>query len=280
MIRVLVVDDSAFVRQALTRMLAAAADVDVVGTAADGQEGVQKVLDLRPDVVTLDVKMPRLDGLEALRQIMARCPTPVLLLSSLTTEAGDVTLRGLELGAMDFIDKSSVQGNMNLLNKVATEVSAAEPDEHIWWLFLDGDEFHHGPSGMALATYLRTLDRVTRALVCFREHLAPGGVALVEPWPTPGVLDPAKRFTHAGEAQGVRVSRHSRVEIEGTLSRLLFDYEIEDHGEVRRFSEVHELGLFTTEEMMQAFQRAGLEVQHDPEGLTGRGLFVARSARP
>ena len=116
MIRVLVVDDSAFVRQALTRMLASVPDIDVVGTAADGQEGVQKVLDLRPDVVTLDVKMPRLDGLEALRQIMARCPTPVLLLSSLTTEAGDVTLRGLELGAMDFIDKSTVQGNMNLLN--------------------------------------------------------------------------------------------------------------------------------------------------------------------
>ena len=116
MIRVLIVDDSAFVRQALTRMLAAAPDVDVVGTAADGQEGVQKVLDLRPDVVTLDVKMPRLDGLEALRQIMARCPTPVLLLSSLTSEAGDVTLRGLELGAMDFIDKSTVKGNMNLLD--------------------------------------------------------------------------------------------------------------------------------------------------------------------
>jgi predicted TPR repeat methyltransferase len=126
--------------------------------------------------------------------------------------------------------------------------------------------------------YLCTLDRVTRALVCFREHLAPGGVALVEPWLTPGVLDPAKRFTHTGEAQGVSVSRHSRVEIEGTLSRLLFDYEIEDHGEVRRISEVHELGLFTTEEMMQAFRDAGLDVQHDPEGLTGRGLFIARSA--
>lgn len=127
--------------------------------------------------------------------------------------------------------------------------------------------------------YLRTLDRMTRALVCFREHLAPGGVALVEPWLTPGVLDPRKRFTHTGEAQGVRVSRHSRVEIEGTLSRLLFDYEIDDHGEVRRISEVHELGLFTTEEMMQAFQDAGLEVHHDPEGLTGRGLFIATSAR-
>jgi two-component system chemotaxis response regulator CheB len=67
-------------------------------------------------VVTLDVKMPRLGGLEALQKIMQRCPTPVLLLSSLTSEGAEVTLRGLDLGAMDFIDKSSVQGAMNLLN--------------------------------------------------------------------------------------------------------------------------------------------------------------------
>jgi SAM-dependent methyltransferase len=127
--------------------------------------------------------------------------------------------------------------------------------------------------------YLRTLDRVTRALVCFREHLAPGGVALVEPWFAPGVLDPAKRFTHTGEAQGVKVSRRSRTEIEGTLSRLLFEYEIEDRGAVRRVSEVHELGLFTTTEMMQAFADAGLDVVHDSEGLIGRGLFIARSGR-
>ena len=116
MIRVLVVDDSAFVRQALTRMLSAAPGIEVVGTAVDGQDGVEKVLLLRPDVVTLDVKMPRLGGLEALQQIMDRCPTPVLLLSSQTSEGADITMRGLELGAMDFIDKSSVQGNMNLLN--------------------------------------------------------------------------------------------------------------------------------------------------------------------
>jgi SAM-dependent methyltransferase len=126
--------------------------------------------------------------------------------------------------------------------------------------------------------YLRTLDRVTRALVCFREHLAPGGVALVEPWFPPGVLDAGKRFTHTGESQGVKVARHSHAEIDGTLSRLLFDYEIDDHGTVRRFSEVHELGLFTTEELMQAFRDAGLDARHDPEGLTGRGLFIARSA--
>ena len=115
MIRVLVVDDSAFVRQALSRMLGAAPDVEVVATAVDGEDGVAKVSELRPDVVTLDVKMPRMGGLEALRRIMTECPTPVLLLSSHTSEGAEVTLRGLELGAMDFVDKSSVQGHMNLL---------------------------------------------------------------------------------------------------------------------------------------------------------------------
>jgi SAM-dependent methyltransferase len=126
--------------------------------------------------------------------------------------------------------------------------------------------------------YLRTLERVTRALACFRDHLAPGGVALVEPWFPPGVLEANREFTHSGEAQGIRVSRHSRTEIDGALSRLLFEYEIDHHGVVRRVSEVHELGLFTTEEMMQAFGEAGLDVDHDPEGLTGRGLFIARRA--
>jgi two-component system, chemotaxis family, protein-glutamate methylesterase/glutaminase len=115
-IRVLVVDDSAFVRQALARMLGASGDIQVVGTAADGAEGYEKACSLRPDVVTLDIKMPRMDGLEALRKIMTDCPVPVLLLSSLTSEGGEVTLRGLELGAMDFVDKSSVQGHMNLLS--------------------------------------------------------------------------------------------------------------------------------------------------------------------
>jgi two-component system chemotaxis response regulator CheB len=115
LIRVVIVDDSPFVRQALGRMLGAAGDIEVVGTAVDGLDGVEKVCALQPDVVTLDVKMPRLGGLEALQRIMSECPTAVLLLSSLTSEGGDVTLRGLELGAMDFVDKSSVQGHMNLL---------------------------------------------------------------------------------------------------------------------------------------------------------------------
>jgi two-component system, chemotaxis family, protein-glutamate methylesterase/glutaminase len=123
MIRVLIVDDSAFVRQALTRMLGSAPDIEIVGTAVDGKDGWAKAVDLRPDVVTLDIKMPRMDGLEALRRIMADCPTAVLLLSSQTKEGAEVTLRGLELGAMDFVDKSSVQGHMNLLS-LAEELKA------------------------------------------------------------------------------------------------------------------------------------------------------------
>jgi two-component system chemotaxis response regulator CheB len=114
-IRVLVVDDSAFVRQALSRMLGSEPDIQVVGLAADGMEGVEKARELRPDVITLDLQMPRMGGLEALERIMAENPVPVLLLSSVTRQGADVTLRGLELGALDFVDKSSVQGNMNLL---------------------------------------------------------------------------------------------------------------------------------------------------------------------
>ena len=115
-IRVLVVDDSAFVRQALSRILSGDPDIQVAGVAADGREGIEKVMALKPDVVTLDIQMPRMGGLEALKRIMAECPLPVLLLSSLTREGAAITLHGLELGALDFVDKSRVQGNMNLLS--------------------------------------------------------------------------------------------------------------------------------------------------------------------
>ena len=108
-IRVLVVDDSAFVRKAIERMLGTVDDIEVVGFAADGEEGLAKARELRPDVVTLDVKMPRLGGLETLERLMAEQPVPVLLMSTLTQEGAEITLRGLELGAMDFVDKSSVQ---------------------------------------------------------------------------------------------------------------------------------------------------------------------------
>jgi len=115
-IRVLVVDDSAFMRKALERMLSSDPMIKVVDTASDGIEGYDKTMALRPDVVTLDVRMPGMDGLTALGRIMADCPTPVLMLSSLTSEGGEVTLRALDMGAVDFIDKSSARSAMDILS--------------------------------------------------------------------------------------------------------------------------------------------------------------------
>jgi SAM-dependent methyltransferase len=126
--------------------------------------------------------------------------------------------------------------------------------------------------------YLRTLDRVRRALTCFREHLTAGGVVIVEPWFAPGMLDPTRVARHTGEANGIRVCRVSRTQIEGTISRLDFEYEITDTSGTRRAREVHELGLFTTAELLRTFQEAGLHADHDPRGLTDRGLYVARVA--
>jgi SAM-dependent methyltransferase len=126
--------------------------------------------------------------------------------------------------------------------------------------------------------YVRTLDRVEAALRCFREHLMSGGVILVEPWFPPGVLNTTRMFHNSAEANGVRVERAAHNEVDGRLSRLHFDYDITDASGTRHVSEVHELGLFTTDEMLGAFRRVGLDVEHDQEGLTDRGLFVARPA--
>lgn len=127
--------------------------------------------------------------------------------------------------------------------------------------------------------YLRTIDRVAAAFRCFRDHLAPGGIVIVEPWLPPDALDRFRVGTTTGEANGVRVTRTSGVEVDGRASRLVFDYEISDGHGTRQAREVHELGLFTTPEMLQAFADAGLQADFDPEGLTNRGLYVARLAR-
>jgi len=113
-ISVLVVDDSAFMVKAMRRMLGSDPMIRVIGDARDGIDAVEKTKQLRPDVVTLDVKMPRLDGIRALKQIMRECPTPVLMVSALTSEGGGITLQALEAGAVDFIDKSSCHTMMDI----------------------------------------------------------------------------------------------------------------------------------------------------------------------
>jgi two-component system, chemotaxis family, protein-glutamate methylesterase/glutaminase len=102
---VVVIDDSAFMRKSISMMLESDPTIKVVATARDGQDGVQKVKQFKPDIVTLDVEMPVMDGITALKTIMRECPTPVLMISSITTEGAKVTLDALTAGAIDFIAK-------------------------------------------------------------------------------------------------------------------------------------------------------------------------------
>ena len=107
MVRVLIVDDSAFARISIARQLSSDPEIEVVGVAGDGITALEKIKGLRPDVVTLDVEMPRMDGLETLGRIMVQEPTPVVMLSNLTSQGSTTALRALELGAVDFFLKAS-----------------------------------------------------------------------------------------------------------------------------------------------------------------------------
>ncbi len=122
-IRVLIVDDSALIRQALTVLLQRDPQIEVVGAAADPYIARDKIKALAPDVLTLDVEMPRMDGLTFLEKLMRARPMPVVMVSSLTEAGCDTTLRALELGAVDFITKPKVDLREHL-DEVAQEVIA------------------------------------------------------------------------------------------------------------------------------------------------------------
>ncbi len=105
-IRVLVVDDSSFMRIVLTRIIQSDPELEVVGCAQDGRQALDMAADLDPDVITMDVAMPVMDGLEALRILMANAPRPVVMVSSLTQEGAQMTLDALDCGAFDYIPKN------------------------------------------------------------------------------------------------------------------------------------------------------------------------------
>jgi two-component system chemotaxis response regulator CheB len=104
-VRVLVVDDSALMRKLIPQILARDSDIEVVGTAMDGAFGLKKIEDLKPDVVTLDLEMPRMDGMEMLRQITKKSKLPVIIVSALSTEGATATFKALAFGAFDFVAK-------------------------------------------------------------------------------------------------------------------------------------------------------------------------------
>jgi len=126
MIKVLIVDDSAVVRQVLAKELSAAADIEVVGTAIDPYVARDKIVALEPDVVTLDLEMPRMDGLTFLRKLMRYHPLPVIVVSSLTPAGSEMALQALRLGAVDVVAKpGSAYSVTDIAKQLVRRIQAA-----------------------------------------------------------------------------------------------------------------------------------------------------------
>jgi len=126
--KVLVVDDSALMRQLLTQILGSDPDIEVVGTAADPFIAREKIIALKPDVLTLDIEMPRMDGLTFLEKLMRGHPMPVIMISSLTAKGADTTLRALSLGAVDYVSKPKLDvsnGTIEQAEEIVAKVKAA-----------------------------------------------------------------------------------------------------------------------------------------------------------
>jgi len=113
-IRVLIVDDSAFMRAALTRMIGSEPDLEVVASASSGADALERIPSLNPDVVTLDVEMPDLDGLATLRHIMHRFPRPVIMVSSATERSAEITFQALSAGAFDYVPKQLSAASLDI----------------------------------------------------------------------------------------------------------------------------------------------------------------------
>ncbi|MDF2773483.1 MAG: class SAM-dependent methyltransferase [Geminicoccaceae bacterium] len=124
--------------------------------------------------------------------------------------------------------------------------------------------------------YVKTLPELERALRNFRRHLAPNGIVMVEPWFPPEAVSVGHKSTRTAEANGVHVERVSTTDIDGRLFLLRFDYTIREGDRVRHTTELHELGLFTRDETLQAFAAAGLAARHEAPTPQNRGLYIAR----
>ena len=114
-VKVLIVDDSSAIRFLMKKILEQDHEIDVIGFSRDGKEALSKISELKPDVITLDINMPVMDGIECLERIMLRNPLPVVMVSALTTKDADITIHALELGAIDFITKPDIFNRDDLI---------------------------------------------------------------------------------------------------------------------------------------------------------------------
>lgn len=125
-VKVLVVDDSSLMRRLISRLLEEDKEIQVIGNAADGLEALQQIKALRPDVVTLDVEMPKLDGIGTLRRLMLECPTPAVMLSAHTHEGARATMDALSAGAVDFVAKPTTSAELpKMVEDLKTKIKVA-----------------------------------------------------------------------------------------------------------------------------------------------------------
>jgi len=122
-LRVLIVDDSASVRQVLKEILESDREIEVIGTARDGEEAIVRAKELLPDVITMDINLPKMDGITAMQHIVNDNICPVIMVSSLTQEGAAATLESLELGAFDYVAKPGGTISLNI-KKVSAEIVA------------------------------------------------------------------------------------------------------------------------------------------------------------
>ncbi len=170
-IKALIVDDSALVRKMLTEILTSDPEIEVVGTAVDPYAARDKVKQLNPDVLTLDVEMPRMDGLTFLSNLMRLRPMPVVMISSLTEKGADVTLRALELGAIDFVAKPKIdvaEGLTDYAGEICEKIKVAaharvrshDPSRSSEALKKNLERIAGTPSGGASGGLFKTTDKL------------------------------------------------------------------------------------------------------------------------
>ena len=191
--RVLVVDDSALVRKILKEELSKYGDIEVVGTASDPYVARDRILIDRPDVLTLDIEMPRMDGVEFLRRLIPQYPIPVVIVSALATAQADLTLRALEYGAVDFVTKPSVRlgvGLAEVIEELVVKIrTAARVDVSAW---ADRSTRGRPRAASVLSVSPAALERSTDKLVAI--GASTGGTIALEailerlPADTPGIV--------------------------------------------------------------------------------------------
>jgi len=285
-IKVLIVDDSALVRKLLSEIIARESDLSVVGTARDPNEAREKIKELNPDVLTLDVEMPRMDGLTFLCNLMRLRPMPVVMVSSLTEASADVTMAALEAGAVDFVTKPRAglnEGLEGLAGELCEKIRAAASANIRARLDTEGRPTQ---ARKLKDTALRTTDRVivigastggTEAVAAILQKMPPDSPAIVITQHIPETF--SARFAHrldeesqlhVVEAQGgeqlllghayvARGNRHLRVRRSGAK----YFCEVGDDAPVNRHRpSVHVL-----------FESAAREAGHNAIGvlLTGMG---------